>query len=172
MMKPDLACLPVSNVLSCEPRPASSLDSGRIADLATQLGYECTEEQIRNRLDEMSDKQQYAIFVAELPNGEIAGWIGLQVLRAVEVETSVEITGLVVDEQFRSRKVGRRLLEAAENWTRSKGHKTILVRSNIARSRAHRFYLQEGYKHTKTQANFTKELNARGKRASSRRSFC
>jgi hypothetical protein len=42
----------------------------------------------------MSDKQQYAIFFAELSIGEIAGWIGLQVLRAVEVETSVEVTGM------------------------------------------------------------------------------
>ena len=142
----------------CTVRLAQARDSDRIADLAGHLGYPSTGEEVRKRLSQMQDANQYAVFVAELPAGRIAGWIGLYVFRAVELETTVEISGLIVDEGIRSCGIGKILLDAAEAWARSLGCSAISVRSNVTRDRAHRFYTANGYEHVKTQKEFRKKL--------------
>jgi GNAT superfamily N-acetyltransferase len=142
----------------CTVRPAQPCDCERIAFLAGQLGYPSTGEEVRKRLSQMLDANQYAVFVAELPAGQIAGWIGLYVFRAVELETTVEISGLIVDEGIRSCGIGKILLDAAEAWARSLGCSAISVRSNVTRDRAHRFYTANGYEHVKTQKEFRKKL--------------
>jgi GNAT superfamily N-acetyltransferase len=129
-----------------------------MADLAGQLGYECTGEEVRERLGDMQDTNQYAVFVAELPERQIAGWIGAFLFRSIETGRCVEINGLVVDKGIRSRGIGALLLGAAEEWARSTGFDVISVHSNVTRDRAHRFYLRNGYAHVKTQKKFHKSL--------------
>ncbi|HYX68270.1 MAG TPA: GNAT family N-acetyltransferase [Terriglobales bacterium] len=129
-----------------------------MAVLAGQLGYPCTGDQIRMRLAEMEAPEQYVVYIAQLPGGQIAGWIGAYVFRTVELDRSAEISGLVVDEQIRSRGIGKALLEAVEGWARARGCDAIAVRSNVKRERAHRFYLSHGYEHVKTQKEFRKRL--------------
>jgi GNAT superfamily N-acetyltransferase len=98
------------------------------------------------------------VFVAQLADGTIAGWIGAFVYRCVEAEARVEISGLVVDERFRSQAVGRFLLDRAEAWACEKGFSATSLRSNVIRERAHAFYERQGYAHTKTQKSFRKKL--------------
>jgi GNAT superfamily N-acetyltransferase len=148
----------VSVQSSCTIRPAQACDCEAMADLAGQLGYECTGEEVRKRLRDMQDSNQYAVFVAELPGGQIAGWIGASLFRSIESSSCVEINGLIVDESIRSRGVGVLLLSAAEEWARSIGFDVISVHSNVTRNRAHRFYLKNGYAHVKTQKEFHKSL--------------
>ncbi len=139
-------------------RLAEPRDSDRIADLAGQLGYPCTGEEVRERLRQMQDANQYAVLVAELPTGQIAGWIGLYVFRAVELETVAEISGLIVDEDVRSCGIGKVLLDAADEWAQGVGCHVISVRSNVKRDRAHQFYTNNGYEHIKTQKELRKKL--------------
>jgi GNAT superfamily N-acetyltransferase len=143
---------------SCAVRPAEPRDCERLAFLAGQLGYLSTEEEVRKRLSQMQDANQYTVFVAELPSGQIAGWIGLYVLRAIELDISAEISGLIVDEDVRSCGIGKTLLDAAERWASSVGCNAISVRSNVTRDRAHRFYAVNGYEHVKTQKELRKKL--------------
>ena len=133
-----------------------------MAELAGQLGYPCTPQQIEKHLAGMQDARQYAVYVAELANGQVAGWIGTYVHRSVELDSFAEINGLVVDDKVRSRGVGKLLLEAAERWARSCGCDTIGVRSKVERHDAHRFYEKNRYGWTKTQKSFHKALTARG----------
>jgi GNAT superfamily N-acetyltransferase len=139
-------------------RMAQPHDSDRIAELAEQLGYPCTGKEVQERLSQMRDANQHAVFVAELPTGQIAGWIGLYVFRAVELETVAEISGLIVDENIRSCGIGKMLLDAAEEWARHVGCRVISVRSNVKRDRAHQFYTNNGYEHTKTQKELRKKI--------------
>ncbi len=148
----------VSVQSTCAVRPAQPCDCEAMAALAVQLGYECTGEEVRKRLRDMQDSNQYAVFVAHLPEGQIAGWIGAYLFRSIETGSCVEINGLVVDERFRSRGIGRILLGAAEEWARSIGFDVIAVHSNVTRGRAHRFYTKNGYAHVKTQKEFRKSL--------------
>ena len=132
-----------------------------MADLAGQLGYPCTPDEVRKRLVEMQAPNQYAVYVAEISKEEIAGWIGVYLFRSVELEKYAEISGLVVSEEARSRGVGKVLLEAAEEWARGTGCTVLSVRSNVKRERAHGFYEKNGYEWTKTQKTFCKNLSAR-----------
>ena len=59
-----------------------------------------------------------------------------------------QLTLLVVDEQHRTRGVGRMLVEAAEQWALSRGARRIVVTTALQRAEAHAFYERLQYKHT------------------------
>lgn len=139
-------------------RAAAPEDFPQIAELAGQLGYPSTAGEVARRFAEMKNSAEHSVFVAELGDGRIAGWVGVFVQRTVESDACVEISGLVVDERCRSRGLGLRLLERAEQWAREKGCRTVRLRSNVIRNRAHAFYERQGYEHVKTQKAFRKKL--------------
>jgi GNAT superfamily N-acetyltransferase len=141
----------------CKIREAQPRDYARIAELSRQLGYPSSTEEIAARLDGMKRSSDHAVFVAQLDE-EVAGWLGVYVCRMVEAEPRAEISGLVVDERFRSQRIGWHLLERAERWAGEKGCGVIGLRSNVIRDRAHAFYERHGYKHEKTQKAFRKRL--------------
>jgi GNAT superfamily N-acetyltransferase len=140
-----------------EIREAQPQDFPRIAELAGQLGYPSSPNEIAGRLAGIKYSDDHAVFVAQL-GGEVAGWLGVYVCRTVEADPRAEISGLVVDERFRSQQIGLHLLGRAERWAREKGCRAIGLRSNVIRDRAHVFYERHGYKHTKTQKSFRKDL--------------
>lgn len=139
-------------------RPPQDRDFARLAELASELSYPSTTTEIDQRLTGMADSPDHAVFVAEMPDGEIAGWIAVFISRGLEVNPRGEISGLIVDSRFRSQAVGSRLLSRAEEWSLARGCDLVGLRSNIIRERAHAFYLREGYQHTKTSKTFRKKL--------------
>jgi GNAT superfamily N-acetyltransferase len=146
------------DVSGIEIRPSRAEDHGRMAELAGQLGYPSTGEDIAKRLAGMEGRRDYAVFVAQLASGELAGWIGVFIYRCVEADWRAEISGLVVDERVRSQGIGPKLLERAEEWARERGCAAIGLRSNVIRDRAHGFYERLGYEHYKTQKSFRKKI--------------
>jgi GNAT superfamily N-acetyltransferase len=147
-----------SSAFAGKIRPAHPLDHARIAELAGQLSYPSTPQEIAKRLQGIKGSSEAAVFVAELETGEIAGWIAVFVYRTVEAEARAEVSGLVVDERFRSQRVGEHLLARAEAWARENGCHAMGLRSNVIRDRAHAFYERHGYAHVKTQKAFRKQL--------------
>lgn len=139
-------------------RAARPADYARMAGLAGQLSYEASAEDIARRMRGMQDSAEHAVFVAESAEGGVIGWIGLCILRMVEAEARVEVTGLIVDQHTRSKGVGRLLLDRGEEWAREKGCREIGLRTNVIRERAHAFYERQGYKHVKTQRSYRKEV--------------
>jgi GNAT superfamily N-acetyltransferase len=133
-------------------------DYARLAELAGQLSYPSTADEIAQRLAAMAGSRDHAVFVAETQGGEIAGWIAVFISRGLEVNPRGEISGLIVDERFRSQAVGKHLLARAEEWAREQGCDVVGLRSNVIRDRAHAFYIREGYQHSKTQKTFRKNL--------------
>jgi ribosomal protein S18 acetylase RimI-like enzyme len=139
-------------------RRARSTDAARIAELSGQLGYPTSEKQMKARLKEALKDKDGACFVAESREGVLIGWIHVSTTPLLEVERRAEVNGLVVDETARSRGAGAMLLAAVEKWARGKRCKSMSVRSNVLRERAHGFYLRNGYEHYKTQKAFRKGL--------------
>ncbi|HEV2447182.1 MAG TPA: GNAT family N-acetyltransferase [Candidatus Sulfopaludibacter sp.] len=139
-------------------RPPVPADYGAMAELAGQLGYPCTVRELRARLAGLKDPRQYAVFVAEAPDGQVSGWIGVYIFRSVETAPCAEISGLIVDRGRRSRGIGQLLLDAALKWARRRGFAEIAVHSNVIRRRAHRFYERHGFHHVKTQKLLSKRL--------------
>ncbi|MGB8653191.1 MAG: GNAT family N-acetyltransferase [Candidatus Acidiferrales bacterium] len=139
-------------------RTPRAQDFARIAELAGELGYASSAADIAARLAGMNESEDHAVFVAETASGEIAGWVGVFVSRAVETDARVEISGLVVGAEVRSQGMGALLLERAEEWALERGCRSIGLRSNVLRERAHAFYLRNGYEHVKTQKSLRKKL--------------
>ena len=139
-------------------RTAKSIDAGRIAALSGQLGYPATPGEIGKRLAFVLRDPRSACFVAETPSEGVIGWVQVSVTPLLEADRRVEVNGLVVDERVRSRGAGWLLLATAEKWARKMKCKSISVRSNIIRERAHAFYKKHDYEHYKTQKAFRKPL--------------
>jgi len=139
-------------------RRARRSDAARIAELSGQLGYPATASQIAQRLRGLRPVAQHAVFVADLPGSGVTGWVHVSVAHLVDSETRAEVNGLVVAEGQRSLGAGAELLEAAEEWSRKRGCRSMSVRSNVIRERAHKFYERQGYEHYKSQKAFRKSL--------------
>ena len=88
----------------------------------------------------------------------IVGWVHVQATYLLECDARAEIWGLVVADKARGTGVGRRLVEAAEEWALMRGLGVMAVRSNNLRTEAQGFYEHLGYTVTKTQNAFRKNL--------------
>jgi GNAT superfamily N-acetyltransferase len=139
-------------------RKARLSDAGIIAELSGQLGYPTTEKDMAGRLAMLLSRPHGVVLVAETPAHEVLGWLHVSVTPLLEVPLRAEVNGLIVREGERSLGAGTKLLEAAEDWARSKRCTSMSVRSSVIRDRAHAFYLRNGYEHYKTQKAFRKDL--------------
>jgi len=138
-------------------RRARLSDAVRLAELSTQLGYPATGQEIVRRMKRMRPAALHAVFVAESEK-LVTGWLHVSVMPLLEVPLRAEVNGLVVDKTQRSAGTGAKLLQVAERWAAERGCKSVSVRSNVIRERAHEFYLRNGYEHYKTQKAFRKLL--------------
>jgi len=139
-------------------RRAKSSDAAQIAELSGQLGYPATLAEIAQRLRNIKPSSHHAVLVAESPERKVIGWLHVSVSALLETQLRAEVNGLVVSGEVRSRGTGALLLSAAERWARKQGCKSMSVRSNVIRDRAHQFYLRHGYEHYKTQKAFRKSI--------------
>ena len=136
-----------------EARPSDSPD---IARLITQLGYPSSENEIGQRLAALSRLPEHGTFVAEW-NGQVVGLVGAYMDYALEISGSYgRLMGLVVEERFRGRGIGKRLLEWIEGWLRERGATRLTLTSGNQRIEAHKFYRRLGY--DETGLRFTKPL--------------
>lgn len=99
------------------------------------------------------------MWVAEMEDGGLVGWVHVMRTAVPEIEPFAEIGGLVVDSEHRSQGIGKALLDLAEGWARENNLTSLCVRSNVIRSRAHQFYEQAGYSIIKSQHVFEKKLD-------------
>ena len=137
------------------------LDDARpIANLAEQLGYPNTTDEIKQRLTELLSRDDHAVFVAQTDSRSVIGWVHVIPRLLLVRRRTAQIGGLVVDEGYRGRGVGGALLSAAEQWAGSRGCSMVMVKSNVVRSEAHVFYERQGYREIETQKAFVKALTS------------
>jgi len=139
-------------------RRARTSDARKIARLSGELGYPTTPAQVVKRLRTLRPASQHAVFVAETKAGGVVGWLHISIVWLLESEARAEVNALVVSASQRSLGSGTQLLAAAEAWSKKQRCRTVNVRSNVTRERAHNFYLRNGYEHYKTQKAFRKTL--------------
>jgi hypothetical protein len=70
-----------SQTLNVRIRTARPHDAGRIAELAAQLGYAVTPDDMRSRLERVRGNEDHLVIVAENQDNEIIGWLHLTVTR-------------------------------------------------------------------------------------------
>jgi GNAT superfamily N-acetyltransferase len=139
-------------------RAATADDAASIAELAAELGYPSAEHTMRTRLIGLEGSATDWVALAQERGGLILGWVHIARRVTLEDGEAGEILGLVVHSGAHRRGVGRRLIEAAEQWCRERSLSTVRVRSNVLRQAAHEFYPALGYQRTKSQHVYTKVL--------------
>ena len=140
-------------------RPVDVADAEAVAALSAELGYPVSVAAMEARIRSYALLTDRVVFVA-CRDGIVIGWIDVGIVHHLQVEPNGEIGGLVVSHACRSSGIGAKLVSRAEEWVKERGVTRVVVRSNITREAAHRFYLREGYERTKTSAVFSKTLAA------------
>ncbi len=129
-------------------RDAVPADAEALARLCRQLGYPTAADVMPRRLAKLaSDSNARAIVAAS--EELVVGLATVHVRYTLNHEAPIaQLTLLVVDEQQRTRGIGRSLVEAAEQWARSRGAKRIVVTTAVHRTDAHLFYEKLQFTHT------------------------
>jgi GNAT superfamily N-acetyltransferase len=140
-------------------RQAQASDAPRLAELSAVLGYPVQAEVFKSRLERLLARADHVVFVAEIETKLVVGWIHGAEQDILAVGRVCEIWGLVVDQAQRNRGVGRRLIEAMEQWATKRGLDEVSLRSNVIRPESHPFYERLGYVRFKTQHAYRKRLD-------------
>ena len=137
-------------------RHAEQSDAAALAELMTELGYPTTAKEMSARLMSILDDANFATFVA-INSEKVCGMIGLFTHRTYEHDDiSGRILALVVSEKMREQRVGRLLVEAAEQFFLARKIRRVAVYTRLEREGAHRFYEAVGF--GRNGFRFVKEL--------------
>ena len=140
-------------------RAAGPDDAAALARLAGELGYLTETDAMMRRLARVLADEEHRVFVAVAKADDaVTGWLQVHLTKILESEPRGEIVGLVVASDARGRGIGRKLVEAAEAWTRARGVENVGVRCNTTRTQAHAFYERLGFQPAKTQISFRKKI--------------
>jgi GNAT superfamily N-acetyltransferase len=138
-----------------EIRDAKASDAQELAALIGELGAKIDAKQVRKNLA-LLKKSDDTPLVAVLGN-KVVGLCGVGRRIAIHRNAPLgRITALVVSKEAQGQGIGRKLVEAAEDWMRRRGCYLVEVTSNDRRAEAHAFYRHMGYE--RTSIRFAKEL--------------
>jgi GNAT superfamily N-acetyltransferase len=132
-------------------------DAGRIAELLGQLGYPADEDAVGRRLERLERSETDATWVAEA-DGELVGLVGIHVSQVLAYDgDAAKVSEIVVDDRYRRRGIGARLMEVAEGEARRRGCVVLFLTTAERRKDAHAFYRRLGFE--ETGRRFAKSLD-------------
>ena len=128
-----------------EIRKAKPTDAKKISKLLLQLEYPVNNDFIEERVSELSQHQNEELIIAE-KEGEILAVLSIHFIPQLAIQGSfARISYFCVDENIRSKGIGRELEEYCEKIARDIGCDRIEVHCHSRRIRAHEFYKRQGY---------------------------
>ena len=138
-------------------RKAQLDDSQPIAQLADQLGYKSSNDEMHLRLARILDHPDHCVYVAATSD-EIVGWIHGFCSMRITADSFVEIGGLAVHEASRRNGIGQELVERVIAWVHFENCAKVRVRCNMNRKESKHFYEGIGFLATKKQHVLEKQL--------------
>lgn len=142
-------------------RNATINDISAILPLMSQLGYPSSSEELAMRFKCFIDNDGYGVFVAELDNKVVGLIAWSRSLLFVSDKTRIHVEALVIDENYRGQKIGKKLMEYLEKIIKKYSPIIVDLTSGYRRAKdgTHAFYENLGY-HSgeKAGAYFRKEL--------------
>jgi GNAT superfamily N-acetyltransferase len=129
-------------------RDATASDAEPIAVLLGELGYLAEPASIPPRLEQLRSSGRAIALVAERGQA-VVGVVAAHAYSSLHVDRYIGwLTTLVVNTKERRQGIGRRLVQAAEEWVREMGCIRVSVSTRSDRIEAHEFYDGLGYRHT------------------------
>ncbi len=126
-------------------RKAEIKDAEVITRLLEQLGYPTENGLVAQRLSLLADNDAHLDVVAEIEDN-ILGFMSLHFIPQIAFDADYAVISyLIVDQEIRSRGVGKILEEYAVDIANDRKCRRIFLHSNERRTDAHRFYLRQGY---------------------------
>ena len=128
-------------------REAGTDDIPALAEFMNELGYNTTMDEMRTRFENIQNHIDHKTFLA-ITDTEISGMVGVSKNYSYEQNgIYVRVLALVTQSRFRHKGIGKKLLEAAENWAREIGAEKVLLNCGNREERtiAHLFYKKMGY---------------------------
>jgi len=137
-------------------RPAVPEDCEALARLDREsMGYDYPLEKTKEQLEKLLSDGRNGIFVAEAA-GKVVGYVHLVDYDLLYSDPMKNIMGIAVDPSCRRLGIGKKLLEAGENWAKETGAAGVRLVSGETRTGAHAFYRASGYEGSKMQLNLKK----------------
>jgi len=128
-------------------RMATKSDITALLPLMDQLGYPTPLPQLEERFENFIKLDGYGIAVA-ITMSRIVGWIAWSQSKTfISDKTRVHIEGLVVDQEYRGRGIGKKLVNFVEKFAKQFSPVIIDLTSSLRREKdgSHEFYKTLGY---------------------------
>jgi len=137
-------------------RKAKQQDASQIRTLLEQLGYPTADGLIESKLNLMLDHPDERLFVYE-EDDLLLSVMSLHFVPQLALTGDFAfISYFVVDENVRSKGIGKAMEEHCTQLSIQRGCEKIQVHCNIRRTKAHQFYERQGFQESKK--DFFKQL--------------
>lgn len=142
---------------------AQLTDFERWQTLRRKLWEHTTEEENRDFFDDfLTDKDKLLIVVAESEQSELAGFLEAGIrqdyVEGCDTARVGYIEGWFVEADFRRQRVGRQLVEFAENWAREQGCEEMASDCDLGNDISLNAHLGVGYTEVGRSIHFKKWL--------------
>jgi predicted N-acetyltransferase YhbS len=138
-------------------REATINDSEELCEICkNELGYDCNPDLVSQRLSNL-DFRRERVFVAKKDNN-VVGFVHVETYNLLYSESFINILGLAVDSKYKRQRIGKALMNTAENWGVALGISCARLNSGTSRKSAHDFYRAIGYDNEKEQIRFIKKI--------------
>lgn len=126
-------------------RKAENKDADVISRLLEQLGYPTENGLVARRLSLLAGNMEHLDVVVE-SGDQVLGFMSVHFIPQIAFDAEYAVISyLIVDQETRSRGVGKILEEYAVKTAVERHCRRIYLHSNARRTDAHRFYLRQGY---------------------------
>ena len=121
-----------------------------------ELGYDFSEEQVVQNVRRLIGSAENLLMVAVDSDDKVIGFIHANNHDPIYAPPMKDVVALAVDPEYRNRGIGRRLLQAVEDWARETGAKGIRTNAAVSHKSALGFYKENGYEYIRTVYNIRK----------------
>ncbi len=145
-------------IIQVKIEPAELADLSDISALCVHFGFPASETALRNRINLIKTYPSQILFVAKDETGKAVGWVHAYEAPSLLSDATVEIGGLVVNQEMRQHGIGKALMTAVEEWAGKRGFTEVLLATRIDREVAQAFYKAIGYEFVHTTHFLSKDL--------------
>ncbi len=79
-------------------------------------------------------------------DGKLVGICGMWTLTRIHSGLQIEVDNVAVEPTLRSQKIGQQMMAWVHNYARELGCNTVELNAYVGNYRAHKFYMNEGYR--------------------------